>query len=953
MDKKRFKYCYHEIPFSDKEATKQRPYTLVGIIDASGSMGKLWKLLVAQWNGLLEENRHNQTFTITFDTKARCNMLDPALRTLLNKHGGGGTTLDEPFLKFQEIWREQIPPQNEIKVVFISDGQDNELATLQNRLEKLRPVVPGQIVTFMCLGILSEFPTFVSMKLRDIYHTGDPTCPSVFLIEYLSEKALFNKFQSIRTFLRTRKLIKVEPSQIIIPWEACVDEMPEGTRFCSEDDKVFLPTENKVLEFDPKKTTAYNISELFRNWTLRLQLDVLNKKLESNLAKEYAVSALSLMREMVDDFKVVSGIDLLSDKEPKDGIDFVTRVQANQCRYERLKIQGFLETMRKISEGKMITAEEEYEAAKQLGLGTVIGKHKQKVFALKLLTKEFYTDMVEEFVKLVEKLIISELPGDQSFSLLESQREVFRDSTIANGLRLVSDPYTMIECFPLVGLSLEVKRPMEAQADMWKIQVKAIPRVHSIGDTLVIVRTNNQALLSVGEGKPQEKINFVLPLFGKDDKDMTALINSRLFQHLVSYFFTETIDLEQPQAYLAAISALFLYIINSEIQQIDQTILDKIFYTMDILYQDPKGYVHQFINTLVNSPDIACSPYNERANTQGYYNLSQIFPCVFYLRRKNMMEPEEVEEILQRCYVEYFAERIKRGEKLSQFVTFGEVEACAQSIMKQFEGTKILTKFNNPKKLRLYLAKDLKKELDKFIQKDMHKSSQELILNQSFLGGDRKDQVLCLDKMLAISKFFQMDTVSDRYLLAYLVHALKTPGEVLRQRELISLNFSDNSDYVKSKVDTVEDTSFSSKLIGRLQDLLPQKYKEVFRDVHFELLPMDDAKLQAECKRLALPKNALVLDANTGFLKNACIAPRCPHYLQPLSTPVRNHMSGWCGELPRGFHTLVKANKHLADHEILQKFKAAIGVTGDTIYGFPSDRVLQYISHVKQFYLSK
>ena len=179
MDKKRFKYCYHEIPFSDKEATKQRPYTLVGIIDASGSMGKLWKLLVAQWNGLLEENRHNQTFTITFDTKARCNMLDPALRTLLNKHGGGGTTLDEPFLKFQEIWREQIPPQNEIKVVFISDGQDNELATLQNRLEKLRPVVPGQIVTFMCLGILSEFPTFVSMKLRDIYHTGDPTCPSV------------------------------------------------------------------------------------------------------------------------------------------------------------------------------------------------------------------------------------------------------------------------------------------------------------------------------------------------------------------------------------------------------------------------------------------------------------------------------------------------------------------------------------------------------------------------------------------------------------------------------------------------------------------------------------------------------------------------------------------------------------------------------------------------------
>ena len=93
----------------------------------------------------------------------------------------------------------------------------------------------------MCLGILNEFPTFVSMRLREIYHTGDPNCPSVFLIEYLSEKALFNKFQSIRSHLRSRKIIRVEPSQIIIPWEACVDEMPEGTRFVSEDEVIYLP----------------------------------------------------------------------------------------------------------------------------------------------------------------------------------------------------------------------------------------------------------------------------------------------------------------------------------------------------------------------------------------------------------------------------------------------------------------------------------------------------------------------------------------------------------------------------------------------------------------------------------------------------------------------------------------------------------------------------------------
>jgi len=946
---KSFKFCYHEVPFSKDQTAKSKPFTLVGIIDASGSMGKLWKQLVAQWNLLLEENKDNKIFTITFDTKARANLNDPTLKTLLNKHGGGGTTLDEPFLKFQDIWREKIPTDHDIKVIFISDGQDNEQTTLDSRLSKLKRVNDNQQVTFMCLGILAEFPTFVSMKLREIYHNGDPTCPSVFLIEYLSEKALFNKFQSLRSFLRSRKMVKVEPSQILIPWESCVDEMPEGTKFCSEDDKIYLPNEELVLEFDSKKTTSYNISELFRNWTLRLQLDVLNNKVDKKRAEEFGVSSFNLMKEMVEDFKSVTGIDLLSENEAKDGINFLNRVQANQSRYERLKIQGFIETMRKISVGQMISNEDEYEAAKQLGLGTIIGKHKQKIFALKNMNTQAYVAVIQEFLKVSKKLIISEgIPGDRSFNILESQRDIFLDSTLCDGLSLIEDPYTMVECFPLVGQCLEVKRGVECANDIWKIAVKSIPKIHSIGDSMVIVRNNNMAVLTAGEGKPAEKINCILPLFGKEDKDMTGLVNSRLYQHLVGFSFTEQIDGINPEAYFAALTSLFMYIVTNEQTDYEVTLLEKIFYTLDILYQDQAGYVKFYLDSLSFNIDLATSPFHESLNKNGYKGLNQCLLGVFFLLRKKSIGEEEAEEIMQRIFVEYFSDRVKK-EKLSSFFTFGEFEKNLDNVMKEFEGVKILSRFYTLKRLRKFLSGDLKKELDKLISKEGQKKAS-VILNTSHLGSDRKE-TMSYEKLVAVSKFLNLGVTSHKHLFGYLVHCNKNPQEVIRQRELISFDFEENSSYVKQNIESVTEANLSNKVIHQIKIRLPEVYYEAFRDAHFEILPLSQDKIKAECKRLCIQASSLKYDPSSGFVSNACMAPKCPHYLQPQG-PIRNHMSGWRGEIPLRFHSTVRSKMNSPIKDILSalRFDAANQSDPSKIYGFDRDRVIKYIEQVVQAY---
>ena len=107
------------------------------------------------------------------------------------------------------------------------------------------------------------------------------------------------------------------------------------------------------------------------------------------------------------------------------------------------------------------------------------------------------------------------------------------DKTLESGLRLIEDPYTMVECFPIVGHCLEVKRGVDSASDLWKIQVKSLPKIHAVGDSMVIVRTNNVAVLQTGDASQTERVNCILPLFGRDDADMTGLVNSKLFQHLV------------------------------------------------------------------------------------------------------------------------------------------------------------------------------------------------------------------------------------------------------------------------------------------------------------------------------------------------------------------------------------------------------------------------------------
>ena len=75
-----------------------------------------------------------------------------------------------------------------VTVIFVSDGADSCSGTLEKRLADLKTISSqvlnkNLIINFLCVAVGVGFPTFIAMRLREIFHSGDSNTPSLFLID--------------------------------------------------------------------------------------------------------------------------------------------------------------------------------------------------------------------------------------------------------------------------------------------------------------------------------------------------------------------------------------------------------------------------------------------------------------------------------------------------------------------------------------------------------------------------------------------------------------------------------------------------------------------------------------------------------------------------------------------------------------------------------------------------
>lgn len=922
------KYYYHKIPKSSEiestttqvtQAPAKSPW-FIGIIDSSGSMCSWWKFVAKNYNELVESlsTPQNKIITYCFDSSIHP-VPENKLSDDIYKHGGSMTNI---YAAMQRLDNElkKIPIDEEVRVCFVSDGEDTCNSNLMERLKTLRGRMGGKL-TFMCVGVQSGFPTKVSMFLREKYHRGDSTVPSIFLIEYASDKAFFNKFQSLKPFISVKSLMKVDPPQRLFPWEAPVDEVPEDIWIMSQQETVQVNNGAFTMKYDDEKFSVRAVMEIFRSWSQKLQLDSLNKKINFKQAQEFACSCHGLMMNIIEDVKKSRGLDILTGKTSEEE-NFLARVLNLQISRTSSRIKGFLAAVDEIKDGKDLSQLNEYEAAKIIGLGTVVGKAQQRALALKNMGQDTLQGYIDEFVSVLQSIELKEENQPEESEISKTTfRRILGDNTLEAGLRQFHSPLDFLDIFPLFGIAVNIKRNDGSLDDAYKVSVKSFK--NSIIDSSTFDFATHKLMLN-----GSEEFNGLCPLISKENAYLAPLFNTNLMRYIISYNTTEQLDKIIPNSWLVLLSDLFILSISNE----DDSLLNRVLDTFSAMRE--------------------FAPFNEiiegiEANDSSVYKLlerrSTFLLSHYFVAKNSDFDEDEMEEIIQKMWIFYFQKRLTTSP-IKDFVDSEESQGLKNAILEKYSDEYLLQKF--------FTRGEVARHINNKIMKEMNEVSGNLTAGTIKLvpGGFTADTNMPVSYKLmkALTKKLKGDSkLTDELTFQYLAHCVKyqatsveTPVDIpLEEAKIIlSKDFqSTSSNQVKNRIKF------------QLLDELQKKYITAFKKAHWNTLPKKWEEVIESCKSRGIDWDKIEWKPQMGLAKNACMSDNCPHQFVPQATGrLRSHLGGWQGLLPRGFHSYVIERKEKTASEIYSGFMNNTYIKDISAYGVTEEQVLEYIENIKK-----
>ena len=923
----------------------------IAVIDASGSMRPFWPALAKLYNEYAPKvNAH----TITFDGNTRIcptNLLTDNIGT----HGGGMTNIPLAFSQLDKLIS-TIDASQPITVLFVSDGQDNSLSTLPKRLEALKGH-QNRRINFICLGIQSNFPTFLSMTLRSLYHTAMSSIPALFLIEYFTEGGLRNKFETMKEFFYQKKKIAVSPAIKEFPWSLePAESIYEGNWLVIESDTF---CDNKITiggtVFDVMKhpPTIELLLEVFRSYVQEMQILSLQK---SEYLLEQAGEALRIMQKLIEYFRAHKGIDLLKafklvgQMEASEvseevshlmKLDFSKRVEFNTLRHNQFRIQAYYENMELLAKGLGVQQLNEWEAAKRIGIGTITGNYHQRALNLIGLTVDQFKILRNEFIELYNATQFMEARSVQEESVvtLQNQKDVFTDPEFVQGLSQCSSQFDLVETFPVVGLSLNIKRPAGIDINPWLVEVRSIAKHNKQLDSFSLLKSDFKMSLSAGGGEI-EVINAVLPLFSIQDSDLCPLLSHDLFALLMTYVVQRNVDTLDRSAYLALLGSTLVYSLKEPDSTYKMDLIKSAVETIHLVY-NKKDSFNQYIDQLLTKPRETIF------SLKTVEDLSKPITFIVFLNHFKAFSASDLEFLLKLVFIKFFALKVA-GAGFSQFVRLDG--AAMQGI-----NDRVNKECREGFKHYLHLG-DITSKYNSLFQK----------YTSQLVDNTEAGIVLKRSKLDDSAEWINLQTLSSLYQL--LLKKEPTEPELLTFL-YFSQNTPEENDALKEKLASVSSESISAHLKHLLlasntigfanEEDLPQiksEFVSLFQKQHCVILPLSPKELLEHCQRKKVDPKELIYDQQINFVRNACMASECPLFLQPRKAFFA-HLGVWKDKCPKAFHKVIKNNLDKSNEELLQIVLAGEGQyfpkhKTDLSQLWPSDeaQALTYIGLVKEAY---
>jgi len=143
--------------------------------------------------------------------------------------------------------------------------------------------------------------------------------------------------------------------------------------------------------------------------------------------------------------------------------------------------------------------------------------------------------------------------------------------------------------------------------------------------------------------------------------------------------------------------------------------------------------------------------------------------------------------------------------------------------------------------------------------------------------------------------------------------------------------------------------------------VLEKEFVEWFKPIHREVMPISAEELKKHCEEAKVDFKKYQMLENSNLIRNACLAPKCPHYLK-FNESLGHHNAIWTDEyLPYGFHKTVRKFYKETPEFIYKQFEDGVLLKKSKLsdkgwhfepekYATSKDFVMSYIVKVQDVY---
>lgn len=590
---------------------------------------------------------------------------------------------DNIFLAFQTLSRyinkrranapscSSSPPLQFI-VCYIADGGDTENGKyLNERLQSLSNF-DSKGVQLTTIAIGGHFPSNTMMIIRSIFHD-----PNSIALSLLTKIDYDDDFQSCFDLVvphllgNTSVAVPIKPSVKRAPWlNTTTNSVTLGAWYilddCDSQTQLLLATD--AVPIVDVSLTPQNLLEIGRQWVRDLQTGLMC----GVTGKEEARIALQFITRLKNGAASYRDLQKRSDKSVASTAKktkFTQRLRAKEQRSEMYEMQTIVNEIREMGMVGLSDLDDE-QLAKRLAIGTRESKLLDKAIRLKgiLTASEFYQaknqfrDILLPQLELLRRCAKSD--PCRSAVTLETNIDVLTDSGFLDCLfhPTVSSQYNLIECMPVVGLSLKAHIPQGAIINPWLVRVDSVSRVTPYLDSSTLLELKGDdgiAILPCGL-EENELVSVVCPLLTPHTSAALApIFSSKLYQILMTYQTTQNVDTLHKSSHMALLASLLAFLVADTESHWRDDLLDTVTFTaMSIIRHAVHGKAgNTYLDVLSRTPQYALVTYHKTL-PKTCECISKALIAVAVLLRDRNDNDIEWDELWEKLVLEYIGRAV-------------------------------------------------------------------------------------------------------------------------------------------------------------------------------------------------------------------------------------------------------------------------------------------------------